>query len=99
MARRPPPDRGEIRAQNDARTLILAEVLPRLLRLAHDPDAEAQSVLAAVRRRLGVAEKAGSSRDSGEVRTTQSFVHQIVEAAVSEERQRRLRELGTDGTP
>jgi hypothetical protein len=69
--------------------LICDEVLPRLLRAVQDPDAEATNLLAAIRRRV----------DDEDSVATLSFVRQIVEAAVNDERSRRMTELGTDGTP
>lgn len=89
MPRRPMPERGETRAQSAACALISGEVLPRLLRAAQDPDVEAKNLLAAIRRRV-------DDRDSV---ATLSFVRQIVAAAVDNERNRRMTELGTDGTP
>jgi hypothetical protein len=89
MPRRPLPDRGDTRAQRAARALICDAVLPRLLRAVQDPEVEANAMLAAIRRRV----------DIGDPVTTLSFVRQIVEAAVSDERRRRMAELGTDGTP
>ena len=83
------PERGETRAQSAARALISGEVLPRLLRAVQDPDVEAKNLLAAIRRRV-------DDRDSV---ATLSFVRQIVAAAVDNERNRRMTELGTDGTP
>jgi hypothetical protein len=91
MSRRPVHDRGETRAQSAARALICDEVLPRLLRAVADAELEAASVLAAIRRR--------ADGDFGDTVATLSFARQIIEAAVSEERRRRMGELGTDGTP
>lgn len=94
MLRRPVRDSGETRAQSAARALICDEVLPRLLRAVADAELEATSVLAAIRRRVDKARRA----DADTVATL-SFVGQTIEAAVSQERRRRMGELGTDGTP
>lgn len=97
MPRRPVPDRGEARAQRAARALICDEVLPRLLRAVADAELEATSFLAAIRRRVDAVRR--TDGDIGDTVATLSSVRQIVEAAVSDERRRRLGELGTDGTP
>jgi hypothetical protein len=91
------PNRGEARAQSAARALICDEVLPRLLRAVPDAEAEAISILATIRRRVDAARRADG--DIGDAVATLSFVRQIVEATVNDERGRRLGELGTDGTP
>ena len=97
MPRRPVPDRGETRAQCAARALICDEVLPRLLRAVSDAEVEATSILAAIRRRVDAARRGDG--DVGDPIATLSFARQIMEAAVNDERQRRMGELGTDGTP
>lgn len=97
MPRRLVPDRGETRAQTAARALICDEVLPRLLRAVSDAEMEATSILAAIRRRVDAARRGDG--DGGDPVATLSFVRQVVEAAVSDERRRRMAELGTDGTP
>lgn len=93
MPRRPVHDRGETRAQCAARALICAEVLPRLLRAVADAELEAASLLAAIGRRVD------KTRADADTVITLRFVMQMIESAVSEERQRRMGELGTDGTP
>ena len=97
MPRRPLPGRGEARAQSAARALICDEVLPRLMRTVADAELEATSVLAAIRRRIDAGRRADGG--FGDVVATLSFVRQIIETAVSDERARRIGELGTDGTP
>jgi hypothetical protein len=97
MPRRSVSNRGEARAQDAARALICDDVLPRLLRAVADAELEATSVLAAIRRRVDAARRADG--DTTDAVATLSFVRQIVEAAVSDERRRRMSELGTDGTP
>jgi hypothetical protein len=94
MPRRSAPDSGEARAQSAACALICDEVLPRLLRAVADAELEASGVLAAIRRRVDAARRA-----DGDTVDTLSFVRRMIEAAVSEERRRRISELGTDGTP
>lgn len=97
MPRRPLPDHGETRAQSAARALISDEVLPRLLRAVPDAEMEATSILAAIRRRIDAARRGDG--DIGDPVATLSLVRRAVEAAVSDERRRRMAELGTDGTP
>jgi hypothetical protein len=86
-----------MRAQSAAHALICDEVLPRLLRAVPDPDGEVKNVLAVLRRRVDVARRGDG--DLGDRVATLSFIRQIVEAAANDERQRRIGELGTDGTP
>jgi hypothetical protein len=97
MPRRPLPDHGEARAQSAARALISDEVLPRLLRTVPDAEMEATSILAAIRRRVDAARR--DDGDIGDPVATLSFVRRTIEAAVNDERRRRMAELGTDGTP
>lgn len=99
MTRHLPLNREEAKALTRAQSLILDEVLPRLLRVASDPEASGEDLLRAIQRRLDHLKNQGRSAVVAEAIAAQIKVHQIVESAVRDETRRRLPDLGTDGTP
>lgn len=98
--RRPQPlETDERRAEMAARAALLDVVLPRLLRLVRDADAEANAVLGDVLRRLGGRPVRGATTPAAFETMAQAAVTRMLGSAVRDERDRRAAELGNDGTP
>lgn len=98
MARSGRPTR-EARMEALATSIILAEALPRLLRLVPDEEAEANALLEKIQQKLDYMKRSGNVDAIEEATETETIVYRIVRAALREEATTRIARLGNDGTP